>query len=158
MPIRLVSMTLSVLILGGCVAVRVGTQEEESALRVEGLANGYVSLNGIRPYNGTLLELGLLTGSKRSHAFEVVSAEVWPVVGLGVGLAGVRVQLLFLDVGVGVLAYKPAPPDWSEKSPEAKEKPGEAATKESGREAAGTSAETQGKQDQVPPPKDSPPS
>ena len=108
--------------LCGC-TVRAGTEKESSTVSIRGLANGYVSVHGIRPYDGTFVELGILRDSERSGEFEVASAEFWPLLGLGVGLAGARMQLLPLDAGVGVLAYNPRPPKWheSKETPQAPE-------------------------------------
>ena len=101
----------------GC-SVRVGTRTDSKGIDVSGLAGGYASVNGIRPYDGTILELALFEESHRSGEFEVASVELWPLAGLGVGLAGARAQLLFLDVGLGVIAYKPRAPQWPEASEE----------------------------------------
>jgi hypothetical protein len=106
------AICLASLLLSGCLSISVGTKEDSSSLEMKGLANGYASLNGIRPYDGTFLELGVLKRSRRSHEFEVAYVDLWPFLGVGVGLAGARMQLLFLDIGVGVLAYDPQPPDW----------------------------------------------
>ncbi len=104
-------------VLVGC-SLRVGTRTEPGGLSVEGLAGGYASLSGIRPYDGTIIQLDLLKSSSRSGEFEVASVEVWPAVALGVGLAGARAQLFVLDVGAGVLAYRPKPPQWKKEAPE----------------------------------------
>jgi len=108
---------VSMSLLSGC-SVTVGARSDSKGIDVSGLAGGYASLNGVRPYDGTIMEIAVCEHSRRSKEFEVASLEVWPLLGLGVGLAGARVQLLFLDVGLGVLAYDPEAPQWPEKSAE----------------------------------------
>lgn len=105
------------LLLFGC-SLKIGTRSDPEGLSVEGLAGGYASLSGIRPYDGTIIELDFLKRSPRSGEFEVASVEVWPVAGLAVGLVGARAQLFVLDVGAGVLAYRPKPPEWKREKPE----------------------------------------
>lgn len=113
---RIVVTFMATLLSSGCVSVRIGTGEEPSALEMKGLANGYASVHGIRPYDGTIFELGILDHSRRSGEFEVVSLELWPVFALGVGLAGARIQVLPFDLGVGALSYDPDPPSWEEEA------------------------------------------
>jgi hypothetical protein len=112
---------VSTSLLLGC-SVSVGARPDSKGIDVSGLAGGYASLNGIRPYDRTIMDLALFESSRRSKEFEVASLEVWPLVGLGVGLAGARVQLLFLDVGLGVIAYDPEAPQWPEESAESAQK------------------------------------
>jgi hypothetical protein len=118
-PMRgsIVLACVSASLLLGC-SVRVGARPDSKGIDVSGLAGGYASVNGIRPYDGTIVEMALFEESRRSREFEVASLEVWPLAGLGVGLAGARAQLLFLDVGLGVIAYKPKAPQWSRESEE----------------------------------------
>ena len=101
----------------GCVSVKAGTDEGGSGLHISGLVDGYISLDGFRPYDGTILEFGLLNSARRG---EVVSFDLWPLFGFGVGIVGVRTRVLLLDVGVGALFYDPhAPPPASEEPEEA---------------------------------------
>lgn len=109
---RIVVAFMATLLSSGCVSVRIGTEEKPSGLEMKGLANGYASVHGIRPYDGALFELGILDQSSRSGEFEAVSLELWPIFALGVGLAGARVQVLPFDLGVGALFYDPDPPSW----------------------------------------------
>ena len=100
-----VACVLSVVLLTGCVSFRVGTEKNPSRLQVKGLATGFVSLDGFQHYSGTILKFGLLSESEGPS--EIASVELWPVMSVGVGLVGARVQLLPIQVGLGVLWYKP---------------------------------------------------
>ncbi len=92
----------------GCISLSVGTKDNPDRLQMEGLANAYVSVNGIHSYDGNILYLGLF--SKANRDGEIVSFELWPLTGIGVGLVGVRLQLLPLEIGVGTLFYNPRAP------------------------------------------------
>lgn len=101
----IVACVLSAVLLTGCVSIRVGTEKNPSRLQVKGLATGFVSLDGFQHYSGTILKFGLLSESEGPS--EVASVELWPVMNVGVGLVGARIQLLPIHVGLGVLWYKP---------------------------------------------------
>ncbi len=105
--------------LSGCTSFEVKAAGEPARLETGGLASGYLALNGIRPYDQRLFYVGIF--KKWRDEFEVVTLDVWPLVGVGVGLAGVRVQLLPLEVAVGVLAYHPKPRSGKKTEPEEKE-------------------------------------
>ncbi len=98
---------VGVLGLAGCVSLEVGTEKSPSRLEMKGLASGYGSLDGLRPYDGKILRFGLLSESERDG--EIASIDVWPLAGVGVGVLGARVRLLLLDLGVGTLWYQPEP-------------------------------------------------
>lgn len=113
-------IVFSVLFETGCMTLKVGTDNGSPPLEVSGLADGYVSLNGIRPYDETIVQASILNWSSRPG--ELASLDVWPLAGLGVGLVGARFQLLFLDVGLGALIYRPKTPSWKDtEEPEKKE-------------------------------------
>jgi hypothetical protein len=110
MTTRLAFMTAVLAAASGC-SLKVGTRNGEhsnTALRMRGLVNGYVSVDALRPYDGNILELGVLGASTR-HG-EIVSVDVWPLVGIGVGVVGVRTRVLVFETGIGVLFYDPKPP------------------------------------------------
>ncbi len=93
-------------LLAGCLSVNVGTDcEGSSGVKVGGLVSGVVDLNGIAPYDGTLIRLGILTNTPRKG--ELVGLDIWPLAGVGIGFVGARVQLLPIQVGVGALCYEP---------------------------------------------------
>lgn len=99
---------LAILPLSGCLSLSIGTQEKESAIHMDGLASGYAGFYPISKYNGTILKAGIFEESARDG--EWASLDIWPLGGVGVGLLGARVRVLFLEVGAGVLAYTPRAP------------------------------------------------
>lgn len=101
------TVACAALLATGCVSLQVGTAPTPARLQVSGLASGYVSLAGLRPYDGTILDMGLFNMAERPG--ELVSLDLWPVFGFGVGVVGARAHLLMLDVGLGVLWYQPKP-------------------------------------------------
>ena len=111
-------MVFCSMMLSGCVSMKVGMEKQPSRLQVEGIATGYAALSGIRPYDKTILKAGLFSETERDG--EIASIDIWPLGGVGVGLAGGRIQLLSLDVGAGVLFYQPKPAKHSEDKSEGK--------------------------------------
>ena len=95
------------LLAGACTSFDVGT-EGDVALEYEGILDGYVTADGIPEYDGTLLHAGLLGSAAREG--ELVSVDLWPLGGVGVGLFGVRLQILPLDIGLGTLFFAPSAP------------------------------------------------
>jgi hypothetical protein len=91
----------------GCASVTVGTQGAPVKADVAGLASAYVGLNGIRPYDKEIFRLGILSWGEETG--EIVSFDLWPVVGAGVGIVGARVHVFWLEAGAGVLLYQPEP-------------------------------------------------
>lgn len=96
-----------VALLGGCISLKVGTETPPACLEIEGLVDGYVSMSALHGYNGTILDFGLFTKSLRKG--EILSLDVWPLAGIGVGVVGARVRVLPLEAGLGVLWYDPKP-------------------------------------------------
>ncbi len=90
----------------GC-SLNIGTRRQDSTLSVHGLVNGFVSADALRPYDGTIFSVGVLSDTRSG---ELVSLDFWPVFGLGIGAAGVRTRVLPVEAGVGVLFYDPKPP------------------------------------------------
>lgn len=101
------SPVLSVFFLAatGCVSVHIGPDDE--FFRVRGLAHAHGSVGGLDNYDGSILDIGLLTNT-RGHG-ELLSVEVGPFVGFGVGVVGARVRVLPLELGLGVGFYDPRP-------------------------------------------------
>ena len=110
--------------LAGCVSLKMGAGPGSSLVRIEGPVNAHVSAEA--PQRGdAVVDVGVL-GNTRRHG-EIVSVDVWPLVGVGVGLAGARASVLGLEVGVGTLLYDPAPEAQEERDgaadPEAEPEP-----------------------------------
>ena len=104
----------AILLFSGCVSLRVGSEPGAEASVGAGLVNGYVSVNAIRTYDGDILTMGILPGYGATG--ELASIDVWPLVGVGIGILGVRAHVLPLEAGVGVLFYHPRP--WSPPPPQ----------------------------------------
>ena len=75
--------------------------------KLEKLGTAYGTVCGIRPYDRTFFKANVFDFSNCDG--ELVSFEVWPVVGVGAGLVGARVQLLPIEFGLGTLFYAPKP-------------------------------------------------
>lgn len=110
---------VAMLMLSGCVSVKVGAKTEPSRLEFDGLGTAYAAVNGVRPYDGTFLRANLLSSHRNDG--EVASFEVWPICGAGVGLAGARINVFPIEVGAGILFYEPKPKNYFEQA-ECKEK------------------------------------
>ncbi len=93
-------------VLTGCVSVVVA-RDARGPGRVEssGFISGVVDFNGIAEYDGTIVRFGILTNMPRRG--ELVGIDVWPILGVGIGFLGARVQVLPLQVGVGAFWYEP---------------------------------------------------
>ena len=59
------------------------------------------------PNDGKILRIGLWHMDERPG--EIVSLDVWPLVGFGVGLVGVRAHVPPFNTGVGEIWYQPVP-------------------------------------------------
>jgi hypothetical protein len=105
--IAIVVMALSLLGLSGCV-VQVGTEHGTAVTTIGGLASGYVSLESLPKYDGTIFRFGIFDMGERPG--EIASADLWPLAGAAVGIIGARARILMLGAGAGVLWYQPKPP------------------------------------------------
>ena len=91
----------------GCISFSIGTDRDPARVEVDGFADGYIRADALKPYDGTLLRFGLLTEAER-HG-EIFSLDVWPLFGVGIGLVGARVRILWVEAGLGNLFYRPRP-------------------------------------------------
>ena len=116
--------TLAPLLLAGvgCTSLSIGTDPDQDAgLEFRGLLNGHANVNGLSAYDGTLLQAGILGGAGGD---DLATLEIWPIGGVGVGLAGARVRVLPFELGLGTLFYDPEPfrsPDTDEGEEELEE-------------------------------------
>ena len=103
----------------GCASVTVGTDKNPPQLKSQGALNGYMACNGFRPYDGKILEAGILSDTDRWG--NLVSVDLWPIGGVGVSFIGAIIKLLPFEFGLGVLGYDPKPVSYpKEKRPEEK--------------------------------------
>lgn len=108
----------------GC-STRLSVSGEKKPLQVSssGVVDAYAACNGFRPYDGTILEAGVLDGDSRWG--NLASLDVWPVGGLGISTIGARVKILPFELGFGILGYEPEPETYCRKrKPEEPEAPG----------------------------------
>ncbi len=103
----IVVVILALVALQGCECLRVGTSESHTALEMTGLVDGYVSVAALHRPNGSVFQFGVFSWSEQPG--EVLSVNIWPVVGLGLGPFGGRVRLFMLEVATGFLWYHPRP-------------------------------------------------
>jgi hypothetical protein len=134
---HLSTLLLAVLFLApGCISFRLSAESDPS-IRASGLGNAYAGYSGVDEWDGDIIKLGLLGGHGRDG--EIFSLDIWPLGGVGIGLAGARVRILPIEFGAGALFYKPTLPRREEDLEDlpAPEKPAETKTKaEAGNEAA----------------------
>lgn len=104
---------LPLLLLNGCFSLTIGTQDGPDRVQMNGLADGFVVVDSIRPYDGRIVELGLFGG--KDTWGNLASVEVWPIGGVGLSFVGAKARLAFLEAGVGALGYHPRP-SWNSKS------------------------------------------
>lgn len=123
-------------LLCSCVSVKVGARSEPSRLQFEGLGTAYAAISGIRPYDGTIIRLNVV--SEENYDGELAAIEIWPVCELGIGLIGARLHVLPVEIGAGILFYDPAPEDYLEFDDEADD--GDHAIKTGTQDAASNSA------------------
>lgn len=91
----------------GCISFRLSAEDDPS-LKYSGLGTAYAGYSGFDEWDGDLIKLGLLGGQGR--AGEIFSLDIWPLGGVGIGLAGARVRVLPIELGVGALFYSPSLP------------------------------------------------
>lgn len=106
--LRLLSLSLLPALLASCLSIQLGTEDRPSRLEMDGLASGYATIEAFPKYDGTILKAGIFQESARDG--EWASIDIWPLGGVGVGLIGARVRVLFFEIGLGVLAYTPTRP------------------------------------------------
>ena len=113
----------------GCFSPGMKSTDDPVGLKYEGLGSAYVAFGPeiIGESDTRFIRGGLLGRATRPG--EWVSLDVWPLFGVGVGLAGARIQLLPFEVGAGTLWYEPRPRVKAKKPPESAELPSEPDTR-----------------------------
>lgn len=81
---------------------------DKSPVRVKssGIVHSYAACNGIRPYDGTIVDAGIFDDNRWG---EIASLDVWPIGGVGVSFIGARIKLLPFELGAGIFGYDPEP-------------------------------------------------
>jgi hypothetical protein len=90
-----------------CASLKAMSGEDPPHFKSEGIVNGYIAFNGIRPFDGTIIEAGLLGTSNRWG--DIASVDGWPAGGFGVSFIGCRIKILAWEAGIGMLGYNPRP-------------------------------------------------
>jgi len=93
----------------GCAGLTVG--KNPPRLESKPLLKGYMVYNGFRPYDGKILETGVL--SKNDRWGDIVSLDLWPIGGVGVSFIGAKIKLLPFEIGFGVFGHDPEPESYS---------------------------------------------
>lgn len=103
---------LLVLVLGsavssGCVSFRIGSDAEPPEFQWRGWGNAFGTIGSLPDYDGAIVSAHLFRGGK--YTGEIAALDIWPLLGLDVGVLGVRGRLFNLEGGVGTLFYEPQP-------------------------------------------------
>jgi hypothetical protein len=94
--------------LAGCLSIKAGNGPGAALVRMDGPIQAHVAA-GPPARGSSYVNVGVLRGTQRDG--ELVSVDVWPLFGVGVGIVGARASILGLEVGVGSLFYDPQPPE-----------------------------------------------
>ena len=128
----------------GCFSPGVKSTSDPVGIKYEGLGSAYVAFGPeiIGESDTRFIRGGLLGSATRPG--EWVSLDVWPLFGVGVGLAGARIQVLPFEVGAGILWYEPRPRVRSRKPLEDDELPADSETLPDELDSADADAELEG--------------
>ena len=110
------SLLLGLLLLTpSCISFRLSAEDDPS-IRASGIGTAYAGYSGFDEWDGSIIKLGLFGGDGRAGEF--FSLDIWPLGGVGLGLAGARVRVLPFEVGAGALLYHPKLPKKPDHGPE----------------------------------------
>lgn len=99
-------------LLGGCVSFRIGSDAEPPEFQWQGWGNAFATAGSLPEYDGAIVAAHLFRGGK--HTGEIAAIDIWPVLGLDLGVLGLRGRLFNLEAGAGTLFYEPRPhTEWS---------------------------------------------
>ena len=94
-------------LLPSCTVVRGTAEGEAPQIRFEGVFDGYAGFGW--PESDSLIRLDVLDGRSSGS---VAYLEIWRLLRLEVGLAGVAIGIGPFDVGIGTLFYEPKSPQY----------------------------------------------
>jgi len=99
--------TLIALCASGCIRLTAGVYPESYKPQFRGWMNGYATHTEMRGYDGTILTFATFSDAERPG--ELLSLDLWPLAGIGIGPIGARVRVLPFGIGFGAIAYDPHP-------------------------------------------------
>ncbi|MCX8044820.1 MAG: hypothetical protein N3B18_11945 [Desulfobacterota bacterium] len=100
-------MIILVACLSGCIRFTAGVHSESYTPRFRGWVKGYATHKAMTEYDGTILTIATFDDSQ--HPGELLSVDLWPLAGIGIGPLGARIRLLPFGLGFGTIAYDPNP-------------------------------------------------
>jgi len=100
-------LLLTCFLAGGCIRFRAGVYPESYKPAFRGWIKGYATHKEMRAYNGTIVSLSTFNDARRPG--ELLSVDLWPLAGAGIGPIGARLRILPFGIGLGMLADDPSP-------------------------------------------------
>ncbi len=98
---------LSAIALNGCVSITVGTDGEPPEFTMKDWGNAFATAGSVPKFDGHILAAHLFRGGK--YTGEIAAIDIWPIVGLNVGVLGLKARLFNLEAGAATLFYHPGP-------------------------------------------------
>lgn len=95
------------LLCSGCIALQIGTDAEPPEFEMKSWGNAFGTIGDLPEYDGAILSAHLFRGGKRTG--EIAAIDIWPVIGVDVGVLGLKARLFNLEAGAGTLFYQPRP-------------------------------------------------
>ncbi|MBM4013579.1 MAG: hypothetical protein FJ293_01255 [Planctomycetes bacterium] len=86
--------------------VHAGAASNPDRVEIAGPGVLYATADAWRRWNGNVLEIGLFDGERDG---ELLSIDLGPLAGIGIGVVGLRARLLMLEVGAATLCHDPLP-------------------------------------------------
>lgn len=102
-------LVMACLIVGltGCMSFQIGTRTRPVREANPDVVQGVLTANFIPPYEGDIIKIGWLEYAKNPN--ELISVDVYPIFGFAIGAVGVRLRVIPIDFGIGILGYEPYP-------------------------------------------------
>ncbi len=103
---KILAIALAAAGLSACTTMNMNVKDAQPEFPEIHPFDWYFNTDGMTEYDGDIVDLSFLgTGARQG---ELVHVSIWPFVGVGVGAAGFRAQILPLDFGLGTILYKPS--------------------------------------------------
>ncbi|CAN5508893.1 hypothetical protein BH09SUM1_BH09SUM1_34330 [soil metagenome] len=94
----------SVALMTGCTSFHIGPGRMPQNMDVS-KGSAYASIHDLRSYNGDLIDIDIFDDEQQPG--ELLNVELWPIVGVGIGLFGVRAHIVNVGAGAGTFLYSP---------------------------------------------------